>query len=465
MFISSCNVSNHCKLKGLEFSKPFLIDFWGIFVYLCICKKYNYVKLLKIFIMVREEYLNPEFMYKFINSLCKNDGWNMYHFVFGKLWYKNLKQPILMQNNHGYNMVYKFSVYKLPKQINYGELDRNSKRYVYVSVADLKEKIIWKDIYFDILNECFVEHDDTVKSFEEFPSFFRLDNQIYYGIYGQPKVLRYHYCKGRECYSLENYMGYMGITAQNLYDPYSLLHNMIDEDNRCMSGPYDSYFSCFVFDTHEEANSKITKILSKDCDCEDFYFFDINKVHKSCIYDGGRRKPNTGYHELYIHNPNFPVFYTDNVLELTVPIAEAVEKLAVSVSNALNSIQYTLSLMSTSIQRLMCDRLEDVYQDRYWKMWDFILQTEYFPRWDDMKARCHKVGIEEIAPDREVYDAQLEEIAKHRSLTSKNVSKVRSDYGKLYSNIKKLQSSDFSLSKVLEISNGFKMLESKSGER
>ena len=416
--------------------------------------------------MVREEYLNPEFMYRFINSLCKNDGWNMYHFVFGKLRYKNLKQPILMQNNHGYNMVYKFRVYKLPEKVNYGAHGRNSKRYVYVRVEDLREKIIWKDICFDILNECFVEHDEfMVESFEEFPSFFKLNDQIYYGIYGQPKVLKHHYCKGRECYNLENYKRYMGITAQNLYDPYSLLHNMIDKDSHSMSGPYDSYFSCFVFDTHKEANSKIAEILSKDCDCKDFYFFDVNELHKSCIYNGWQMKPKTGYHKLHIHNPNFPVFYTDNVLELTVPIAEAVEKLAVSVSNALNSIQYTLSLMSTSIQRLMCDRLNDVYQDRYWKKWDFILRTEFSPQWYDMMVRSHEVGINAIAPDREVYEAQLEEIAKHRSLTSKDVSKVRSDYGKLYSNIKKLQSSDFSLSKVLEISNGFKMLESKSEER
>ena len=74
-------------------------------------------------------------------------------------------------------------------------------------------------------------------------------------------------------------------------------------------------------------------------------------------------------------------------------------------------------------------------------------------------------GIKAIASDREVYEAQLEEIAKHRSLNSKNISKVQSDYGKLYSNIKKLQPSYFSLSKILEISNSFKMLESKNGER
>ena len=415
--------------------------------------------------MVREEYLNPEFMYRFINSLCKKDGWNMYHFVFGKLWYKNLKQPILMQNNHGYNMVYKFRVYKLPKQVNYGE--KSKSKYVRVTMKDLREKIIWKDIYFDILNECFVEHDKCmVESFEEFPSFFKLNEQIYYGIYGQPKVLKYHYCRGRECcgYRLKDYMKSMGITAQNLYDPYSLLHNMIDKDNHCMSGPYGSYFACFIFDTHEEANSKIAKILSEDYDCEDFYFFNIKRVDDSEIFDTGRIKPKTGHHELYIHNPIFPVFYTDNVLELTVPIAEAVEKLAVNMSNALNSIQHTLSLMSTSIQKLMCDRLKDVYQDRYCKKWDSILRTEFSPLWDDMRVRSHEVGIKAIAQDREVYEAQLGEIVEKCSLTSKKISTVQRDYEKLYSDIRKLKTSDFSLTTLLEISNGFKILESKTEE-
>ena len=204
--------------------------------------------------------------------------------------------------------------------------------------------------------------------------------------------------------------------------------------------------------------------MSEDYDCEDFYFFNIKRVDDSEIFDTGRIKPKTGHHVLYIHNPIFPVFYTDNVLELTVPIAEAVEKLAVNMSNALNSIQHTLSLMSTSIQKLMCDRLKDVYQDRYCKKWDSILRTELLPLWDDMKVRSHEVGIKAIAQDREVYEAQLGEIVEKCSLTSKKISTVQRDYEKLYSDIRKLKTSDFSLTTLLEISNGFKILESKTEE-
>ena len=46
--------------------------------------------------MVREEYLNLEFMYKFINSLCKRDGYHMTDFEFGKMsYYRNEDTPFI----------------------------------------------------------------------------------------------------------------------------------------------------------------------------------------------------------------------------------------------------------------------------------------------------------------------------------------------------------------------------------
>ena len=301
--------------------------------------------------MVREEYLNPEFMYKLINSLCKADGWIMYHFVFGKLTYKNFEQPTLMQNNHGYNMVYKFQVYKRRSNVNYGK----SIRYhngIYVNSSNFKENIISKDIYFDILNECFVEHDDTVLNFEEFPSFFRLDNQLYYGIYGQPKILKYHYSKARDCYNIENYMDTMNINSHNLFAPHDLLCKLIDRNKKL-----DSYYSDeeweFCFETQEEANSAITEVLSKTYTPYDFakvYNVEENFRRRLIDYDSFK---------LYIHKSKFPIFYTDNVLELTLPIAESVKLLGSMVTSALHDMQETVKLLSNSVGQLMADRLSD----------------------------------------------------------------------------------------------------------
>ena len=88
--------------------------------------------------MVREEYLNLEFMYKFINSLCKRDGYHMTDFEFGKMsYYRNEDTPFVLRNNMGYNIVYKFEAWKLPEKFDLNkeiELDLAS----VVSAADLK---------------------------------------------------------------------------------------------------------------------------------------------------------------------------------------------------------------------------------------------------------------------------------------------------------------------------------------
>ena len=50
--------------------------------------------------MIREEYLNIEFMYRFINSLCKRDGYHLTDFEFGKLYYRLPDvTPVVMKNN------------------------------------------------------------------------------------------------------------------------------------------------------------------------------------------------------------------------------------------------------------------------------------------------------------------------------------------------------------------------------
>lgn len=418
-------------------------------------------------IMVREEYLNPEFMYKLINSLCKADGWRMYFFVFGKLTYRDFKQPILMQNNHGYNMVYKFQVYKLRENVNLGRSvsyhKRGSSRYkdvVSVSSSDFMENIICKDIYFDILNECFVEHDDTVLSFEEFPSFFRLDNQLYYGIYGQPKVLKHHYSKARDCYNQESYMRTMEINSHNLFDPHSLLCNMIDE-NRQIYDFYSDKMWEYWFETQEEAVSTIKGILGRDYEpdeCKKFYRIGENFNTRCHASDG--------YFKLYIHRPKFPVFYTDNVLELTIPIAESVIDLGHRVSHTLYSIHETLTLLTRSVAGLMNDRLCDQYKSAYDAKLEWWMMNGKVGDWlcdfHGIIANCHRVAERATYEDRVRYGEIADTTERSRLRALENISRIERSYETLYSNIKKIKASEFSLNALLEISNGFKMLESKN---
>lgn len=397
--------------------------------------------------MIREEYLNPEFMYKLINSLCKKDGWIMSDFTFGKLTYKNFKQPILMQNNHGYNIVYKFTVYKVP-DVNFGRRTSwQGRRLTSVSGPNLMKNLIYKNIYFDISNECFVEHDDTISEFEEFPSFFKLDNQLYYGIYDQPKILKYHYSYARDCSSISNYMCTMNINLRNLFDPFSILYNMTDEKNKIEQSFMDEGWE-ICFESQEEANATIKAILmgNKSYNCAEFY----KVLDDSC---GKMFHGENNYFNLHIHNPKFPVFYTDNVLELTTPIAEAVIGLGNSVNRSLNKIHETLILLSHSVTRLIECNMDKLFDDEWYV------------------SQFHGLNLIEIGrTERSLEIIQNKLLVDHNfgskhdiclNAVSEANSHIQESYASLYSSIKKLKTSNLSLNTLLEISNGFKKLENK----
>ncbi len=406
--------------------------------------------------MVREEYLNPEFMYKFINSLCRKDGWIMYRLVFGKLVYKELNQPILLKNNHGYNMVYKFKMYKLRKNAEYGKFGTNheAEKCFCVNSNELHKSLIYKTVYFDILNECFVEHDDTAGTFEEFPPFFRLDNQLFYGIYGQPKVLKYHYSQARDCDNSKEYMSLMNVTIQNFLDFCSLLYNRVDSDQRFI----DNYWSGaikFYFKTKEEAVSTITKVLNENYDFAKFC--ELKTVGATIIgsYSSSKR--------LYIHKPEFPVFYTDNILELTIPIAESVSSLAKGVAKVFTNVQYMLSLLSCSTQMLMAQRLEDCYSALFKEKMTFLSNRS-------MGIPLHKQHKEAIdfarkgtETDCNLYEHHHAQLSCGLSMLSNAISEAKIDavYKELDSRIKNIKTNNLSLTALLDISNDFKMLESK----
>lgn len=406
--------------------------------------------------MVREEYLNPEFMYKFINSLCKADDWIMYHFVFGKLVYKNLNQPILLKNNHGYNMVYKFKVYKLRKDAEYGEFSTTHKaeKCFCVSSKKLDKCFIDKTVYFDILNECFVEDDDTVDTFEEFPPFFRLNDQLYYGIYGQPKVLKYHYSQARDCNDLKEYMLTMNITAKNFFDACSLLYNTVDSSQRYIDIWWSGAIK-FYFETKEEAISTINKALNENYDCTNFYEVQTTKYGNPTVYCRSSKR-------LYIHKPEFPVFYTDNILELTVPIAESVSTLAKGVAKIFSNVQYMLSLLSNSTQMLMAQRLEDHYSALLRKNMSFLLsrtgEASTYKLYEEAMRSANK-GTEN---DRSLYKDCSTHLSFGLSLLSKVISEAKIDavYKELDLRIRDIKA-DTSLTTLLEISNDFKRLENK----
>ncbi len=244
--------------------------------------------------MVKSEYLNPEFMYKFINSWCKADNWILYDFTFGKLKYKGRIRPLVFRNRHGYNMVYRFKIYKLPDGVSMPACVRDQ---------DLEEKLDWRDVYFDIMNETLVEHDDRVLSFYEFPESFKLEDRQFNAVYHNSNVLTSCYGGARNCKTLRDYMQTMGIKAQNLFDINSLLCNILPKKQQ------ELFPLRFFFKSGQDATKNIRNILNALHDCKDF----IRLEREWSVYV--IHKQDKDFFRLPIHNPEIPICYVDDTAD------------------------------------------------------------------------------------------------------------------------------------------------------
>lgn len=247
----------------------------------------------------------------------------------------------------------------------------------------------------------------------------------------------------------------MEINSHNLFDSHSLLYNMIDE-NRQIDVCYSDKMWEYWFETQEEAISTIKGILGRDYEpdkCKKFYRIGKNFNTTICA--------SNGYFRLYIHEPKFPVFYTDNVLELTVPIAEAVKELGDMVCRTLYSIHETITLLAVSVGGLMNDRLNDRYESIFKSRLNWLNKNAPLNEFFYHRNESHKTAMDLTYEDRVMYGEMSDKIEWSRLRALENTSQIKSSYEALYSNIKKIKASEFSLNTLLEISNGFKMLESQ----
>lgn len=278
--------------------------------------------------MIREEYLNLDFMYKFINTLCKRDSYVLTDFDFGMLTHNKIKDVSwVLQNGYGYNMVYKFKVCKIPKI----ELRGGWGGFL----SDLK--LNYQEFYFDLSSETIMDYEPDKTHFVKNPPFFNLNNQIYYGIYSQPKYLKYHYSKARDYLNsgdMGNYMKSMDIVVQNILSP----HKHLDR-KRSYCGDYDCPYS----------SRELEQIV---------YEYGTSQERLPWLHD--RKK----YSCLSIHEDGAPVFYTNNVLELTAPLADDICRLQKHmyeyVDYKLRPIYDSICLLGTAVEYLAELRLNDL---------------------------------------------------------------------------------------------------------
>ena len=404
--------------------------------------------------MVREEYLNPEYMYKCINTLCRADNWVLSNFQFGRLEYKGFNQPILMRNNHTYNMVYKCDLYRLPKgRINYGKqwFCNGQPDNVELNIDDAESKLEKKIVYFDIRNECFVEHDDNIESFNAYPAFFNMDSQVYYAIYNQPRVMKHHYSKARNITNLSRYMQEMGATPQNIFTFNELMYNMPGNKSHRVIDTFSGYYrGNYYFKTQKQANRAVADAVTGNHDYEHYKKLKLN---------WNDWKETDGF-KLPLHADNIPYFYTNNVLELTLPIAEAVSNLAHNVYESLTHVNYAISMLERATQRLMIESLCSIYHrttrerrgsDETWQ-W---LQGSSLP-WTTVMAKFPPLITPEMHAE-DAYNSHIDSLNNAQKCMSFDLKRL----GDLCKKIDKLQTASPSLDRMLEISNGLKLLDAE----
>ena len=404
--------------------------------------------------MVREEYLNPEYMYKCINTLCRADNWVLSNFQFGRLEYKGFNQPILMRNNHTYNMVYKCDLYRLPKgRINYGKqwFCNGQPDNVELNIDDAESKLEKKIVYFDIRNECFVEHDDNIESFNAYPAFFNMDSQVYYAIYNQPRVMKHHYSNARNMNNLSRYMQAMNATPQNIFTFNELMYNMPGNKSHRVIDTFSGYYrGNYYFKTQKQANRAVADAVTGNHDYEHYKKLKLN---------WNDWKETDGF-KLPLHADNIPYFYTNNVLELTLPIAEAVSNLAHNVYESLTHVNYAISMLERATQRLMIESLYSIYHrttrerrgsDETWR-W---LQGSSLP-WTTVMAKFPPLITPEMHAE-DAYNSHIDSLNNAQKCMSFDLKRL----GDLCKKIDKLQTASPSLDRMLEISNGLKLLDAE----
>ena len=246
----------------------------------------------------------------------------------------------------------------------------------------------------------------------------------------------------------------MNITVKNLFDACSLLYNTVNSNQRHIdiwwSGAVEFYFK-----TKKEAISTIAKALNENYDCTKFYEVQIPEYGNPSVDCCSSKR-------LYIHKPEFPVFYTDNILELTVPIAESVSTLAKGVTKIFSNVQYMLSLLSNSTQMLMAQRLDDHYSALLKENMSFLLsRVDGRPTYKLYKEamRSASKGTETTY---DLYKDRSVQLSFELSLLSNVISEAKIDavYKELDFRIKNIKANT-SLTSLLEISNDFKRLENK----
>lgn len=298
--------------------------------------------------------LNPDFMYEFIRQICRANGYMVMHFNLVQLSFQC--RPPYLENGEDFNYGYETIIYRPKSKPNLKKLSLKEDKerggdYCTLSIKDIHSLLEFKVLYFDISCECFhiedvfLDNNSKNPTYENltignndylgmrytqklfWPTFIQDKGVYYYGIYTYPSVHKEQYLREEfEIWSAD-YL-WPDELLPSLFDcnrkspeaTQKVFNELVKEYNHTLRSPRPLGY----FGNREEYNKKkpsYAKIL-----------------------------PLQGYDD-DTHTFDYPIFYTSNALELTIPLAEAIEKLGGKISG----LTYHISKQMTTLSYAICN--------------------------------------------------------------------------------------------------------------
>lgn len=323
----------------------------------CIIKAKLLLLTIKFLCVMKEQYLNPDLMYKFICKVCHANGYMVLHFNFLRMFSKD--RPGYLSSSNVYNYCYEAVIFRPKKNFIPEHIPLKKEEYrkdIYkpswmnsgepneilkIDEPALYNCLEFKALYFDILcerfflmeagfdgrshwvfsrpeyrNIYFVPELDgrSVEWKKDFwPPYIAHDGIYYYAIYNSPRVQKEQFLR-KDFHKYQEYEDFL--YPDQYLDEFTPDFTQEDTAEQIMSKLQKKFEAAMAskYDGSIPSSKKKDRIRT----------LSEHSCKKNCFIH---------HHEDTSELYHYPLFYTSNALELTLPISEAVLKLEKRVSS------------------------------------------------------------------------------------------------------------------------------------
>lgn len=319
---------------------------------------------------MKEQYLNPDFMYEFIREICHQNGYLVWRFKFAQYFF--IKRPAYLECGEPYNYCYEAIIFRPKLDAEKILKERRDNRWWNLECSMCPQKyneinthLEYKALFFDIVNERFhlqdIEVDDKknmyVKREEStctkvsWPGYIYDKGIYYYAIHTRPRTQKEQFLRGKfsqtweDCLEPEQYLYFYRYcedeeVAKNCEEVYKTFDRILRQKSENLS--------------KQQLKDEAKEILG-----------DVNFYKRSPLTGKDDRD------DFY----QYPLFYTSNALELTIPIAEALRQLETRLNQAVYTFQEYFTFLSWGLINAYEKLLSVTVRQIEWEM--YHIEREY----------------------------------------------------------------------------------------